>query len=838
MATTTTPEPTEVQAEPTMVLSGIDRSFDAVKALSDVSLEIVPGEIHALLGENGAGKSTLMAIAAGELPPDAGTISVAGFEQPHLTPRLANSLGIAIVHQHPALLEDMTIAENIRLAVSADKLLFAGTEKESMRSLLDEVGLDAHLSDRVDTLSLANKHLLEVIKALASSPQILILDEPTAPLGREAVDVLFSHVTAAAQRGTAVVYITHRLAEVRQLASRVTVLRDGKVSGAAQVDEVSDEQLFGWIVGRRLVGSTFPAKPDLSTEPEGYLSITGLDGAGFSDMSISARRGEIVGIAGVIGNGQTEFLAALAGLVSFQGTVEVDGTSLTAKELREKAAYMPADRHREGLMMSLSVRENAAVSALRRFTRGLFTRRASELIAVRSELTSLNVRVPTIQAPVTSLSGGNQQKVVAARALLSQPGMLIADEPTQGVDVGARAEIYRILRETAADGIPVVIASSDAHELEGLCDRVLRHVPRPERRRAHRPRSGRGPHRPRRRGCHHREAAPSRWQGRGAGRRRCDDSSRATTPRSWCSPSSSPLSAPTSTRPTPTTSAPSTSRRCWRSSQPSGSSRSVKPSPSWWPASTCRWDPWPGSWWSLPRSSWWTARHSASWRWDWSSWAWWRPPSGAVNGGLIRYGKFTPVAATLTTYIALGGAAFILRDRPGGLFSSTVTDAIQAKLGPVPWAFIALVVLTIGMEYALRRRQWGHRLRAIGSNEDSARRLGINVNRTAVAAYVTVSLCVFLGAIVLMAQLGIGDPAQGVGYTLSSVTAVVLGGTSLLGGRGTFIGTLLGAFLIVQVQNATVFLRLDQTWQYFFQGALIMVAAIIYSQVRGFRRTL
>ena len=270
---------------------GSDRSFDAVKALSDVSLEIVPGEIHALLGENGAGKSTLMAIASGELAPDAGTIFVAGFEQPQLTPRLANSLGIAIVHQHPALLEDMTIAENIRLAVPADKLLFAGTEKESMRSLLDEVGLDAHLNDRVDTLSLANKHLLEVIKALASSPQILILDEPTAPLGREAVDTLFSHVTAAAQRGTAVVYITHRLAEVRQLASRATVLRDGKVSGAAQVDEVSDEQLFGWIVGRRLVGSTFPAKPDLSTEPEGYLSITGLDGAGFSDMSITASTG-------------------------------------------------------------------------------------------------------------------------------------------------------------------------------------------------------------------------------------------------------------------------------------------------------------------------------------------------------------------------------------------------------------------------------------------------------------------------------------------------------------------------------------------------------------------
>jgi ribose transport system ATP-binding protein len=180
--------------------------------------------------------------------------------------------------------------------------------------------------------------------------------------------------------------------------------------------------------------------------------------------------------------------------------------------------------------------------------------------------------------------------------------------------------------------------------------------------------------------------------------------------------------------------------------------------------------------------------------------------------------------------------SFVLRNRAGGIFSADVTRAIQARLGPVPWAFVILVGLAVLMEWLLRRRDWGRRLRAIGSDDDAARRLGINVNKTGMLAYVAVSLCVFLGAIVLIAQLGIGDPAQGVGYTLSSVTAVVLGGTSLLGGRGTFVGTLLGAFLVVQVQNATVFLRLDQTWQYFFQGALIMAAAIIYSQVRGLHR--
>jgi ribose transport system ATP-binding protein len=208
---------------------------------------------------------------------------------------------------------------------------------------------------------------------------------------------------------------------------------------------------------------------------------------------------------------------------------------------------------------------------------------------------------------------------------------------------------------------------------------------------------------------------------------------------------------------------------------------------------------------------------------------------GTVNGSLIRFAGFTPVAATLVTYIALQGLGFLLRDAPGGNISGSVTNAITTKIGPVPLVFVALVLFTLAMEYVLRYSRWGLNLRAVGSDEESARRLGVRVNGTIVFGYVTSSLFVCLGSFVLLAQLGIGDPSQGVGYTLSIITAVVLGGTSLLGGRGTFIGTLFGAGLIVQVLNATVFLNLTQTWQYFFQGALIVVAAVLYSQVRGTR---
>jgi ribose transport system ATP-binding protein len=831
----TTPDESSVLEEPLLVLTGISKSYDGVRALSDVSLSAVAGEIHALLGENGAGKSTLMGIAAGETLPDEGTIAMAGQAFSFLTPELARSLEIAIVHQHPALLPDMTIAENIRLAVPREKLASEGSEEAVMLELLDDVGLHAHLRDPIHTLTLASKHLLEVAKALAVRPKILILDEPTAPLGREASNVLFSHIRAAAARGTAIVYITHRLAEVRQLATRVTVLRDGRISGSASVADVTDDELVTWIVGRRLAGSTFPPKPDLSDVPDGYLRIEGLSSPAFSNVSMTARRGEIVGLGGIVGNGQSELIAALAGLSNFEGSVAVDGRARDMKELREKSAYIPADRHKDGLMMRLNVRENAAVSSLPRFRKRVLLSRTVEAETVSSEFSELNVRAPSLEAQVTSLSGGNQQKVVTARALLSNPVMVTADEPTQGVDVGARVEIYRILREIVADGIPVVVSSSDAHELEGICDRV--HVLS----RGHVVEELVGEDvtedRIVRAAVH---ATTEKAETLAVARARGSSSFRRFLEGDYA-----PvlvlalvilaLGAYVYSRNTQYISAFNITSVLMLVAAlgfislgqtialiVAGIDLSVGPLAGLLVVV--------GSFFLIADQS---AGFAAL---GVVAMLLMAATVGGLNGFLIRYLRFTPVAATLVTFIALGGVSFVLRNRAGGIFSADVTGAIQARLGPVPWAFVILVGLAVLMEWFLRRRDWGRRLRAIGSDDDAARRLGINVNKTGMLAYVAVSLCVFLGAIVLIAQLGIGDPAQGVGYTLSSVTAVVLGGTSLLGGRGTFVGTLLGAFLVVQVQNATVFLRLDQTWQYFFQGALIMAAAIIYSQVRGLHR--
>lgn len=818
-------------AETTMSLYGISKSYDAVAALTEVSLEIMPGEVHALLGENGAGKSTLMGVASGTTAPDAGSITVSGETLDQLTPTRAGELGIAIVHQHPAVLPDLTVAEN--LAVSIPGHRFDGDRRTAMRSMLDRVGCTADLEDRVGHLSIAQKHLLELAKAMALDPRLLILDEPTAPLGKDSVGLLFELVRSAVRDGTAVVYITHRLAEVRELAQKVTVLRDGRNRGTVRVDAVTDDDLLAMIVGRQLE-YTFPPKQTAPDDEKPVLEVTSLSGDRFSDVSFAARRGEIIGVAGVVGNGQSELLRALAGLQHHTGAVVLDEHRLSTRDLHRNSAYMPADRHHEGLMMSLSVRENAALTALGRLSRGRLVSRRREVELVGAELNGLNIKAPTLESPVTSLSGGNQQKVVMARSLLSKPHMLLADEPTQGVDVGARAEIYRILREVSDSGVPVVVASSDAKELEGLCDRVIvlsrGHVVATlvgdqvtEERMVRAAVESTTLRRAEEESTAQRRLSPT-WRRRlegdyapvlilaavmiGLGAYIYSQNDRYFLPFNVSSVmllvSALGFIAIGQTVALMT----------------AGIDLSVGPLAGFLVVV--------GSFFLTADDS------AAAIVVGLVLMVALAALAGFVNGSLIRFGRFTPVAATLATYIALQGFSFLLRDTPGGLISRPVTDAITYKLfDTIPVVFIVLVCVTLVMEWVLRTSRWGLRIRAVGSDEESARRLGVPTTRTIVVGYVIVSLFTFLGALVLLAQLGIGDPSQGVGYTLTSITAVVLGGTSLLGGRGTFIGTLLGAGLIVQLLNATTFLGLSQTWQYLFQGGLIVVAALVYSQVRG-----
>lgn len=815
-----------------LVLTEISKNYSGVAALREVSLEVLGGEVHALLGENGAGKSTLMNVASGTTTPDAGTITINGQVIEKLDPKLATDLGIAFVHQHPAVLPDLTVAENILISVPKRFLQTKGSVNDSMRSILDDFGFTPDLKERVENLSVAQKHLLELAKAFAVNPTVLILDEPTAPLGQESVDILFDRVRKITAQGTAVIYITHRMAEVRMLAQRVTVLRDGKWRGSSLVSEISDEALLTMIVGREL-HSTFPDKHSAVATDKEFLKISGLSSDDFYDVSISARLGEIVGISGVVGNGQSSLLRAIAGLATSAGSITIGEKDYDQKQLLNNAAYMPADRHGEGLMMTLSVRENASLSALKKFKKRLLISRSDETEAVLNSLNSIAVKAASMDVEVSSLSGGNQQKIVMTRALLSEPVMIIADEPTQGVDVGARAEIYQILRDIAKKGVPVIVASSDAKELEGLCDRVY---------------------------VMSRGHIVETLEGSAISEERMVKAAVAST-------RLIKESIPVTTTPT---NAGSLRRFIKGDFIPpivlsvimvalgfyinhkndryvsayninsvlllitslgfiavgqtivmlvGGMDLSVGPMAGL----------------LLIISSFFVHDGSkvASIILAFVLMFLIAVVGGAANGVLIRYGKFTAVAATLTAYIGIQGASYLLRETPGGYISQSVSAKITGSWGPIPVAFIILAVLSFGLEYFVRNSGWGMRLRAVGSDEESARRIGIQINKTVITAYILSAVFAGFAAVMLMAQLGIGDASQGTSFTLQSITAVVLGGTSLLGGRGSFIGTLFGSMLLIQVLNATTFLSLSQTWQYLFQGLLVVAAAVVYTVSRS-----
>jgi ribose transport system ATP-binding protein len=820
----------------TIGLSGISKDYSGVAALSEVSVEFYAGEVHAVLGENGAGKSTLMGVISGVTQPDAGEIEFEGRRVSPMSPETAAALGISISYQHPAILDDLSVLENLQVALRRS-VFEARPARDVASEMLRALGLEVPLRARGDSLTVGQKQLLEIAKALAMRPKVLILDEPTASLDRESTELLFDRIRAVVKTGTSVIYITHRLAEVRQIAHRVTVLRDGRVRGGALVTDVTDQNLLSMIVGRAL-GSTFPPKAE-GVSKEVNLSVQALNGGKFKDVSFDVSRGQIIGVAGVAGNGQSELMRALAGLQPSQGEVRLGGRTLTRHELLREAAFMPSDRLTEGLASGLTIRENASMSALEKFGSLGIVRRRTEVGHVTNTFKSLAVKAATIEAKVTSLSGGNQQKVVLSRALLAEPRLIVADEPTQGVDVGARAEIYRILREITESGTPIVVNSSDAAELEGLCDKVVVL----SRGRVVRTLTG---------GNvieanivsaavsaeHHVDAGEddrgSRDAGALSGWRHFLQTDNAPAV---------PLAIVTvllalygysqnpnflSSFNVYNTLILATALGFIGLGQTialllGGVDLSVGPLAGFLVvvASFFVND---GQPWTMIATGFLLMLIGAT-------------VVGAINGCLIRFASFTPIAATLAMYIGLQGVSFLLRDVPDGYINASIVEVITAQLGPIPVAFIVLALCVAAAEYALRNTRAGWQLRATGSNEESARRIGLRIDRIIILGYITCALFAALGAVMLMAQIGIGDPRQGGNYTLSSITAVVLGGTSLRGGRGTFVGTAIGALLLTEVLSAVAFLGLSQTYQYVFQGALILIAALIYSAARGRGRT-
>jgi ribose transport system ATP-binding protein len=460
-------------------LRGVSRQFGAVRALTDVSFDCRAGEVHALVGENGSGKSTLLGIASGFVKPDRGTVRIGGKLLHRDSPAEARRLGLAMAYQDTSLILAQPVKNNLYLAAPPDRRPPFWRRKRWARRLLMELDLDLELFPDAPAaaLTLAERQLFEVAKALVSDPKVLLLDEPTTALGPHEVEALHRTVDACRRRGVGVVYVSHRLPEVLEVADRVTVLRDGRTQGTFDARETTEAALVDLIVGRPF-DAAFPPPSPKGEEPREVLVVDGLQGQSFGPVSFTLLAGEVVGVAGAEGNGQAQLFDCLAGRQPPKaGRVACDGEELmlisTHEAVRAGIMLLPGDRKLEALMPVLGVRVNATVQSLRRFTLFGLLRRRLERRTVEALMRVLKIRTPSLEQPVQFLSGGNQQKVAVSRTFLREPSVILAYEPTQGVDVGSRFDIYEALRSRTAAGAALLVKSSDPLELAGLCDRVL-----------------------------------------------------------------------------------------------------------------------------------------------------------------------------------------------------------------------------------------------------------------------------------------------------------------------------------------------------------------------------
>ncbi|HLU30366.1 MAG TPA: sugar ABC transporter ATP-binding protein, partial [Acidimicrobiia bacterium] len=475
----TSPAGESTAPEPVLELTGVSRQFGAVRALSNVSFECRPGEIHALVGENGSGKSTLLGIASGFVEPDRGEVRIGGKRLRTDSPALARSLGLAMAYQDGSSVGMEPVKNNFYMAAPPGKRPPYWRRKKWARRLLAEFDLDVELFPDVPAgfLTMAERQLFEVAKALVTDPKVLLLDEPTTALGPDEVEALHRTIVACRNRGVGVVYVSHRLPEVIEVADRVTVLRDGQNQGTFDARTTTEAELVERIVGRPFDAAFPPARPAF-TESREVLVVDGLQGQSFGPVSLKLHSGEIVGIAGAEGNGQPQLFDCLAGRTPPRaGRVVCDGTELSLVTTHEPVAagmmLLPGDRKQEALMGVLGVRVNATIQSLRKFTTLGILRRGAERRAVGELIDLLEIRTPSLDQPVEFLSGGNQQKVSVARSFLKEPAVILAYEPTQGVDVGSRFDIYQALRTRTDAGAALLVKSSDPIELSGLCDRVL-----------------------------------------------------------------------------------------------------------------------------------------------------------------------------------------------------------------------------------------------------------------------------------------------------------------------------------------------------------------------------
>ncbi|WP_068300341.1 sugar ABC transporter ATP-binding protein [Pararhodobacter sp. CCB-MM2] len=462
---------------PFLALDNVSKSFGPIEVLHGISLQLRAGEVHALIGENGAGKSTTMKILAGYQPATSGAIRLEGQAIAFPTMRAAEERGIVMIHQEFNLAEPLTVEQNMFLGreLRRGPFLRRAEMARQTRTQLDRVRCRAETDALVRDLSNSDKQMLEIAKALSREAKLLIMDEPTAVLTPNETEILFEQVRELRAQGAAVLFTSHKLDEVKAIADRVTIMRDGRVVHSGPASEMTEHQMAEAMVGRELSD----LYPDRAVQASGavVLRVRDLDVPGHaSGIGLELHKGEILGIAGMVGSGRTEAMEGLCGLRPAKGHVEIDGQAVTIRRpsdaLSRGLCYLTEDRKTRGLLLGKSMRENVTLQAIPR-TAGVMIDRAAEEAVLDRAIADFDIRAGARSVKAGNLSGGNQQKLLLAKVMQSDPRILIVDEPTRGIDIGTKQQIYRFLRDLAGQGLSVIVVSSEMQELIGLCDRVM-----------------------------------------------------------------------------------------------------------------------------------------------------------------------------------------------------------------------------------------------------------------------------------------------------------------------------------------------------------------------------
>jgi ABC-type sugar transport system ATPase subunit/ribose/xylose/arabinose/galactoside ABC-type transport system permease subunit len=838
---------------PLVEVRGVSMQFPGVRALTSVSLSLQPGEVHAIVGENGAGKSTLVKILSGALSGYQGSVFVDGFVRLFASPRDAMSSGIASIPQELQLVSSLSVAENIclgheprRANAFLDRARMAATAAEQLE-IVGARPIDAGVP--VATLEAADRQMVAIARAILLNARCLIMDEPTASLGPGDASRLGALIRRLAMRGTAIVYVSHKLDEVRRLADRVTVLRDGHLV-STRAGGVPVRELVRLMVGRDIEPAALtPVRPDaperLRVESLSVADPSLSDGWRLQDVSLRVRAGEIVGLAGLVGAGRTDFLLALAGGLErrITGRIVLDGrhyVPVTPAEARDAGmVILPEERKTDGILPRLSVADNITIGALGSLSRGGLLRRGAIHEAAERMMRGTGVRAASTDVPIQALSGGNQQKALLARCLFASPRVLLLDEPTRGVDLGARAAIFTELNQIAARGMAIVLASSEMAEILTQCHRVI--VFREGRVVAE---------------FEQRDATEENVLAAAAGARAGEDQPEGG--------GHSPPLAP------PASSGGSVSRafRALPSLRPFiGLLLVVVLAVIFSPVRNGR----PvfldlGNLTDIVRqvsekgilavgmtavvisggidlsvgsvlafgatlAAWLLTTHhlgllpttllvllaGASW--------------GLLNGLIVARWRLPAFIATLAAMSAARGAARFLSGGsaiPLAFGAGGVPESVRALAAPVlpnvpaPGLIFGLTVLL--MHVYLRHSRSGRYVHAIGDNESAARLAGVRVAWHKAAVYVIAGTLAALAGLVHMAQLEQGNPNDGVAYELDAIAAVVIGGTTLSGGTGTVLGTLVGILTIGVINNLMGLNNVDANLQLILKGVIIVVA--------------